>query len=268
MKYAFMTFSTPELSFDEVISVAQRYGYDGVEIRTQSGHRHGLQLDAPSAVRKDARRIAADAGIALCCLATSCRFADKAQTTAMVEDARRALDLSSDLGITRMRVFGGRIPEGTSREDAVALVAESLGSLASYAAERDVVLCLETHDDWCDPRNVAEVLRTVNHGHVAANWDVMHPVRRKLATINESYTILKPWIKHLHVHDGVEREKLSYTRMGEGEIDHRRVIALLLQDSYDGYLSGEWIDFEPYEEHLPRELQTLKSYEREVISNQ
>jgi len=32
---------------------------------------------------------------------------------------------------------------------------------------------------------------------------------------------------------------------------------------YEGYLSGEWINWsDPYEAHLPRELATMKSYER------
>ena len=39
----------------------------------------------------------------------------------------------------------------------------------------------------------------------------------------------------------------------------------MLSISYDGYISGEWINWEdPYEVHLPRELATLKRYESEV----
>jgi sugar phosphate isomerase/epimerase len=269
MNYAFMTFSTPELAFDEVLKVAQQYGYNGVEIRTQSSHRHGLQLDAPLEVRRAARRKAAEAGIALCCVATSCRFADERESTQMLEDARRALDLAADIGSPRLRVFGGSVPESTSRADASAIVAQSLSALAPYAAARGVVICLETHDDWCDPRHVAAVLAKVNHANVAANWDVMHPVRLKLATIAESYDVLKPWIEHVHVHDGVQKgAELTLTTMGEGEIDHRPVIELLMRDGYEGYISGEWINFDAYEAHLPRELGVLKKYEEEVISNQ
>ena len=33
---------------------------------------------------------------------------------------------------------------------------------------------------------------------------------------------------------------------------------------YQGYLSGEWIGWEPYDVHLPRELATMKGYEREL----
>jgi hypothetical protein len=52
--------------------------------------------------------------------------------------------------------------------------------------------------------------------------------------------------------------------MGEGEIDHKRALALALQAGYQGYLSGEWIDWHPWEIHLPRELSVLRRYEWEL----
>jgi hypothetical protein len=40
---------------------------------------------------------------------------------------------------------------------------------------------------------------------------------------------------------------------------------LLLTINYEGYISGEWIGWsDPYEVHLPRELATLKQYEKEA----
>jgi sugar phosphate isomerase/epimerase len=94
------------------------------------------------------------------------------------------------------------------------------------------------------------------------NWDIMHPVRREFATIDESFETLKPWIRHLHIHDA-SKETGELVPIGEGFVDHRRAIELLSSISYDGYLSGEWINWDdPYEVHLPRELATLKSYER------
>jgi sugar phosphate isomerase/epimerase len=93
----------------------------------------------------------------------------------------------------------------------------------------------------------------------------MHPVRRAKWTVDRSYEALKPWIQHLHVHDGGDRaDKLEYLAMGTGEIDTRRAIQLLKGDAFDGYLSGEWIRWEPYEVHLPRELHTMKEYEAQA----
>ena len=265
MKYSFMSFSTPDLSLAEMLGRAKEYGYDGIEPRLDAGHAHGVEVAASAADRAAARRAAADAGVALACLATSIRYADPTKQDAMVADTHERIDLAGDVRAPAIRVFGGALPDGLSREAATDTLVESLGAVADHAAERGVVVCLETHDDWCDPAHVAAVCRRVDHPAVAANWDIMHPVRTGKATIDESFEQLRPWIRHLHVHDGVEPDgKLKMVPIGTGDIDHRRAIERLRSVGYDGFLSGEWIDWEPYDEHLPRELGTLKQYEREL----
>ena len=131
--------------------------------------------------------------------------------------------------------------------------------------ERGIAVCLETHDSWRDPKDVAGVLARVNHPAIAANWDVIHPIRAKYATVDESFEALKPWIKHLHIHDGdTITGELKMMAMGTGGVDHKRIIELLKTIDYDGHLSGEWIKWEPYEVHLPREIDTLRQYEVEL----
>src|SRR3990172_7845982 len=71
MRYAFMTFSCPDLTLTEALEVGRRYGYDGIEPRIEEGHHHGIEVDTPADRRTEARRMAGDAGIALCCIATS-----------------------------------------------------------------------------------------------------------------------------------------------------------------------------------------------------
>ena len=67
------------------------------------------------------------------------------------------------------------------------------------------------------------------------------------------------------MHDGTaDLQKLQLLPIGQGEIDHRRAIELLQTISYEGFISGEWINWEPYETHLPRELAAMKRYEAET----
>ncbi|MCF7853342.1 MAG: sugar phosphate isomerase/epimerase [Candidatus Pacebacteria bacterium] len=263
MKYSFMTFSTPTLDLQEVLKTARRYGYDGIEPRLDSGHRHGVEVEATPARRIAIRDNVLRSGIHMCCLATSLRYADPAQTDDVIEQTHERIDLAGDLEVSRMRVFGGILGEGLDREQAIDLVAKSLGKVADHAAERGVTLCMETHDAWCDPKNVAAVLSRVSHPAIACNWDIMHPVRTHEATIDESFSCLQQWIRHVHAHDGVG-ENVKLVPIGEGEIDHKRTIELLLDADYSGYISGEWINWEPYETHLPRELATLKRYQQEA----
>lgn len=261
MKYAFMSFSTPKLTFDEILAAARRFGYDGIEPRLDAKHEHGVEVAATPAQRATFRRKSGEAGVSIACLATSITYADPSKTDEMRRQTIERIDLAADLGAPVIRVFGGKIPDGIAREKAVDLLAASLTSIAPHAAARGVCVCMETHDDWCDPRHVAEVLRRVNSPAVAANWDIMHPVRTGFATIDQSFDILKPWIRHLHVHDGSAGPELKLVPIGTGIIDHRRAIALLRTIGYTGAISGEWIGWEPWETHLPRELATLRRYE-------
>jgi len=270
MKYSFMTFSCPELSLQEALSVAGRFGYDAIEPRIQSEHKHGIELDAPAKARAAARRAAEESGIALCCIATSCCFADPTTAAEHVETARAAIDLARDVGASRIRVFGGRLPDGVGRGQAIDLVVRSLSLVADQAEARGVTICMETHDAWCDPEDVAEVMRRIDHPAVAVNWDIMHPVRVAGASIDHAWETLKPWVRHVHFHDGVPDGGLSrygvptmaLAPVGRGEIDHERAVRLLQEAGYSGYLSGEWINWEPWEDHLPRELEMMKGYEQ------
>jgi sugar phosphate isomerase/epimerase len=101
---------------------------------------------------------------------------------------------------------------------------------------------------------------------VAVNWDYQHTTRIAGASVDQAFATLQPWIKHVHFHDGANRaDKLIFLPVGAGDYDNRRVIELLLGAAYDGYLSGEWIDWEPYELHLPREQAAMKGLEQALI---
>jgi len=262
MKYAFMSFSAPQLKLDQLLELAARVGYDGIEPRIGSNHAHGIELDTTAAQRRAIREQAAASGVALCCVATGCKYADPATAPRMVEDTRRAIELAADLGVPRLRVFGGALGSGLTRAQAIELVADSLSAVAGDAQQHGVTICLETHDDWTDPQHVAEVMRRVDSSAVAVNWDYQHTTRIAGATVDQAFTMLQPWIKHVHFHDGENRaDKLIFLPVGVGDYDNRRVVELLLGVGYTGYLSGEWIDWEPYDVHLPRELAAMQGLE-------
>ncbi|MEM7029681.1 MAG: sugar phosphate isomerase/epimerase family protein [Chloroflexota bacterium] len=265
MKYAFMSFSCPDLTLDEMLALAKRLGYDAIEPRTGSNHKHGIELHTSTTQRAGLKAKAEAASIPYCCIATSCRYADPETLAENIAETRQYIDLASDIGSDKLRVFGGQLGGGISREAAIDQVAKALGEVADQAGEKGVTLCLETHDDWCDPAHVAAVMQAVNHPNIAVNWDIMHPVRTGLATMDEAYETLYPWIKYVHIHDGAaDLSKLTFKPIGEGDIDHRRPLELLTANGYEGYLSGEWLNWEPAEIHLPRELAAMKALEAEI----
>lgn len=264
MKYSFMSFSCPELPLEEMLAAAKQFGYDGVEPRTSAKHKHGVEPETTSKERAEIRRKVAAGGIALSCIATSHQYANPAAARAQVEGTIKSAQLAADVAAPRIRVFGGLLPQGVGRDQAIASLADCLTEISKAIEKLPVTVCLETHDDWCDPTHVAEVMRRVSRPNIAVNWDIMHPVFRAGKTIEESFKTLKPWIRHVHFHDGItEGEGLRLMPVGMGRVDHRRAVQLLKQSGYDGYLSGEWSGWEPYEQCLPRELAEMRRYEAE-----
>ena len=261
MKYSFVSFSTPELSLAETLEAAREYGYDGIEPRLDLEHAHGLEVAATPQQRAEMKQQAADAGIEIAGVDTSIVCADPDRTDDMVRQTCERIDLAGDVGAHVLRVFGGKIPDGVTRKQAVEIVADVLSSVADHAASRDVVVCLETQGDWCNPAHVAAVMKQTRHPAVGVIWDVMHPVRTGDATMEQAFRTLVRWIRHIHVHDGTPGTGLPFLPIGEGAYDHRTVINRLVRFEFDGFVSGEWSGWAPHEVHLPRELATLKRYE-------
>ena len=262
MKYAFMSFSCPELTLAEMLDTAENLGYAGVEPRLEAGHAHGIETALTPEERKAVHRQVAYRPVELCCLASSARFADPATCDRNLEAARRELDLTADLGIPALRIFGGQFPDSVDRAEAIDSLAEALTALTGQADACHTTLCLETHDAWCNPHHVAQVLRQVNHPRAAANWDVLHPVRAEGMTLPESLAILSPWIRHVHMHDAtLDPGHIRYVPIGTGAIDHQEVIRGLQAMAYTGYMSGEWINYTPWHAHLPDEMARLQQIE-------
>jgi len=264
MNYSFMSFSTPELTLQEIFTTATQYGYAAIEPRLAAGHKHGIETTLDTAARIAVKAEIDASDIKVCCLATSCCYANPTDRQQWLERTDAVIDLAGDIGCERIRVFGGLLGENISRDQGFELVIEALKSAAKHAAERKVVVCIETHDDWCNPEHLAEIMRRVDHSNIMINWDIMHPVRSCGVDIDTAFNIVKPWIAHIHVHDGVDLPDggIQFKAIGEGVIDHKRAIELISSIDYQGYISGEWINWtDDYTIHLPREIAAMKSFE-------
>ena len=257
-----MSFSCPELNLDEMLQTAKNYGYEGIEPRIGEGHKHGIEPGLNQSRLDDIKRRAEKSGVEICCLAAPCYFSNPGAAPENIELAKQVLDLARGINCRAVRVFGGAIPEGADREIAAESIVHSLASLSEYAAERGAVVCMETHDDWSDPAHVADIMMRINSPSIAVNWDIMHPVLWAGCSIEESFRALAPWIRHVHAHDGInDQGHAVFKHIGTGCVDHKAAVGLLKNMGYNGFISGEWIGWEPYEVHLPAEIAVLRSYE-------
>jgi len=267
MRISFMTFTCPNWDLKRIIRGAKDYGYDGVEIRVASGHQHGIELETGTMQRRFAKNFFKENDLEISCLSTSLTFSSSKEEERRrnVGTLREYIKLASDIGATRIRVFGGVMPPEVKREEGLSYVGESLLEAADTAKDFGISVLLETHDDFSLGVDVGKILRRVNHPNVGAVWDVMHPFFHG-ESIETTYSALKGYVKHTHVHDAVKAEKYGkLVQIGEGIVPIREIVKMLKRDGYAGYLSCEyWTDQGEPEVTLPKYADVLRRYIGEV----
>lgn len=262
MRYLFNSFSLPDHDLPALLRAALRYGYAGLEIRTDKGQAHHIEVDSDRAFRADVRDQIQASGLAVDCLCLSTQISDPTQQGEVLQQVSRRMDLASDIGVPLVRVFGGPFPDTFSRQRARNNLIDVLRQLADHGRRRDVVVCLETHDQWTEPAELAEIMTSVAHPYAALIWDVLHTGRGSGASLADAYRTLRPWIRHVQMHDALLRlDRLEFRPIGQGDIDHLELLALLGGGGYGGAVAGEWMNWEPGEIHLPREIAQMRRYE-------
>ena len=240
MKLAASTLGCPDWSLAEICANFRSFGYEGIELRGL-----GPDLDltqspafATPGVATRSRRAIEDAGLTVCSVDCSASFADPACRVSSIGETQNAIQLAHLLDAPLVRVFGGSIPNGLSRSEALPAMADTLRRLGDYAQSHgDVTLILETHDSFSTGAEVAEVLAQVNHTRVAALWDLHHPYRHGEVP-SQTYSALAPYLRHVHVKDS--HPPNHYCLLTDGDVPVFEMLRLLQSGGYDGWLSLEW----------------------------
>jgi len=224
----------PQQTLPELITTARRYGYKGIEFRTEWGHRHGIELTTPGQEIAAAGRMLADAGLAASCVATSVRFnaLDVSEHLAQREILRRYVVLAASLGAPYIRTFSDKLPEDSDadRDKVLGLAAESYAAVDGWAAQHGVTVLVETHTnmraDWA-----RQIVDRSGAGNLGVLWHVFHHLSRG-QSVDAAWGYLRGLVRHVHfaLTEGVSDE------------DQARMVALLANDGYQGFLSVEIIN--------------------------
>ena len=230
-------------------------------------------LDLPEFAPQEigVRRAELDArGFAVCGLSSSVRF-DYPEESAREEQVRIGkayLELADDLGASFIRVFGDVLPPDNPHLRQVTLrnIASGLQRLGEAAEQRGLQVLIETHGDFADSRLMVELLSRVKSPAVGVLWDTHHPWRFFHENLAETFERLKPWVRHTHWKDSIERaapanteatedsraaderaRKLmsghrpgDYVLFGEGEFPAEECLRILREGDYRGWFSLEW----------------------------
>ncbi|MFB5189490.1 sugar phosphate isomerase/epimerase family protein [Alicyclobacillus fastidiosus] len=270
MKIAYSNLACPEWSIEEVFGNAEKFGYDGVELRLLDGD--VIRADIDSATQERIMVTARRSGIEVIGIGASTRFAlaDKSDRDSNVQALLRYVELAARMEVPIVRTFGGganALPEGDEHRlnRYVDWVADALNQVAPRAEALGVQVLLETHDEFSSSRLVADVLDLVGSRAVGALWDTHHPYRVG-ETVAETFRNLEDRLQHVHLKDARRNgDGWDLVPFDEGEVPVASIVETLVRSGYDRYLCVEWErkwhpEIESADLALPKHLERLRAY--------
>ncbi|MGG1550383.1 sugar phosphate isomerase/epimerase family protein [Paenibacillus ferrarius] len=266
MKIAFQTLATPNWTWEHTLHEAKRLGFDGIELRGVEGEMYlpRARPFLPENLEQTIRGLE-EHGLEICCLDTSCSFHQPDKYDDAIQEGKDSIDLAVKLKTPFIRVFGDRLPQEVTAQDTIASIAAGLTELGRYAEGTGVTVLLETHGDINHYTVITAILEQTASTAVGVLWDFEHPYLHGEEP-EATWAQLARYIKHTHVKDAIKHETgKTLTLIGEGEVPVARIIGLLKNNGYNGWLSLEyekkWVPtLEEPEVSLPAYMAFIQKY--------
>lgn len=236
-----------EMKLEGFIRHCYAMGLDGVELTA-------YYFDSTEAAYlQRLKRLALEYGLEISGTGIGGAFAvPDGQRAEHVAYAKEWVDVTLTLGAPFLRVFAGPVPEGHSEDEAMAWCIDGLKEVAQYGEQRGIVIALENHGGIT--RKAEQVLRLiegVNSDWLRVNLDVGNFYAEPYREIAD----IVPYTVSVH----------AKTRIGGEQpqaIDYDRVVHILREQGYKGYLSIEFHEQEDPMLAVPRFANYLKSLTR------
>ncbi len=163
---------------------------------------------------------------------------------------RHWIDVSYRLGSSHIRVFGGRVPDGSSEDEAATWVAEILKRTADYAADHGVVLGLENHGGiTARAERIIQIVGEVDHPNVGINLDTGNFRTDPYSQIEMCLPYAVNSQFKVHIRDEQGNHLPS---------DWDRIVAMFAKAGYRGYMALEYEAQEDPFKAVPRHLAKLR----------
>lgn len=241
MKFAFSTVACPTWDFSTIVNRARQWGYGGIEIRGFLNETALTSADVFLTDPQKLRRLFADAGVHIACLAGSVQFTGKRRRDQQqAGDLRQYIATAEQIGCPLVKIFDTQVRAGQTRSSAGSAMGDWLLPLGDFAANHGVTIVVENALSFRAAKEFWLILDRTNHPAVACCWDVFNA-----AVIGEppalSVPVLNSKIQYAHVKDArLGATGASYCKLGEGDVPVEDFIHRLMGIGYDGYVTMEW----------------------------
>lgn len=238
MKFGFSTLSCPSWDFKEVFTSAKDLGYNGVEIRGMNEELYAPLIKQLSDERiEDTKQYLNNLGVEIAILSSGAEIAlnDKS-----VQEAYDYIDLASKLNVPLIRVLctNSAAPNGGD----LALAKKNYEAIAEYAKGKGVIPIIETNGIFSDTKVLAHFMESIKSDNKGILWDIHHPYRYNMESVETTIENIGKLIKYVHVKDSIiDKGQIAYKMTGYGDVPIKDAVVRLNNIGYDGYLTLEWV---------------------------
>ena len=241
-----------EMTIEGFIEEARKIRLDGVEL---TGY-YFRSTEKPYLY--ELKRLCLEKGLPISMVSCGAHLwsAKKEERENAVDEIKRWIDITHELGAPCLRVFGGRWPpppeyaaEWRNLEQAIEAAVEVGKVCADYGASRGVVVALENHGGitrFAD--DVVRIIENVDSKWFKLNLDTGNYRDYTYEDLEKSI----PYTVHIHAKVTVKG------RMGPVKLDYERIRRMLEDAEYNGWISIEYEEAEHPSTGVPRFVEYLR----------
>jgi sugar phosphate isomerase/epimerase len=262
--YSYWHFRTPKVPIEEVIDEASALGLAGVDVL------HRQMESEETAYLNKLKRHAFQKGVALISLSIHQDFVspNAAERQEAIDHTKHCIDLAHQMGIPSIRLNSGRWGttasfddlmanrgieepiEGYTEDDAFKWCINSIEQCLPYAEEKGVLLALENH--WgltSTPEGLLRIRKAID-----SEWlGILLDTGNFLEDPYDKLAMVAPYANFIQ----------AKTYYGGGEwytldLDYKRIIKLLREVNYQGYISIEFEGKEAAESGVRKSVDMLR----------
>lgn len=165
---------------------------------------------------------------------------------------REWIDYAATMGAPVIRIFAGKVPKGDTEEAALERCVEGINKSVEFAAERGVVLALENHGGiTATPEQLLRIVERVDDSpFFGVNFDSGN---FRTADPYGDLEKIAPYAVNAQV-----KVAVSPNNAGKQPADLKRVVNILKQAKYRGYLVLEYEEKEDPKVEIPKYLDELR----------
>jgi sugar phosphate isomerase/epimerase len=164
---------------------------------------------------------------------------------------RTWVDHAAELDAPVIRIFAGRVAKGDSEEAAVARAIEGIKASLPYAAERGVSLALENHGGiTATPEQFLKLVRAIDAPNFGVNLDTGN---FHTSDPYADLALIAPYAINVQV-----KTEISRAGKAKEEADLARLVSILRETRYSGYVVLEYEAGDDPMSAVPRHIKTLR----------